>query len=233
MSIKALIVDDEPIAHQIIEQYVSLLHEIEIVGNCTSALDAKRWLQTKKADLIFLDINMPVFDGLSFLKTLSNPPLIIFTTAYKEYAHEAFDLYACDYLLKPFSLERFIISIDKAREKLEAKTKPFDFQVTDTFTYVKSEGRIYKVDFNEVLFAEADGNYVKLHTITGLIRPAITLSSLEEQLPAPLFIRLHRSFIVNKKHIGHIDGNRVFIGGKEIPIGSNYRERFLKQLGLK
>lgn len=228
-----LIVDDEPIARQILEKYCSYLPELEILASCGNALEAKRLLQSKQVDLIFLDINMPVLDGLSFMKTLTMPPLIVFTTAYKEFAHEAFDLAACDYLLKPFSFERFIIAVDKARERLQPKSRPFEEKPTEDFIYLKSEGKIFKINFAEVCFAEACGNHVKISLIGGSISPAITLTSLEGLLPKPPFVRLHRSFIINKNKINRIEGNRVFVAQTEIPIGANYKEHFFRELGIK
>jgi DNA-binding LytR/AlgR family response regulator len=233
MKIKCLIVDDEPIARQILERYCAVLPQLQVLASCSNALEAKRLLESRPVDLLFLDINMPVLDGLAFLKTLGKPPQVIFTTAYKEFAHQAFDLAACDYLLKPFSLERFIVAVDKAREKLEPKSQLPAETVAETYAYLKSEGKIYKLNFNEVCFAEADGNTVKIVTDSGLIRPAITFTALEALLPSATFIRLHRSFLINKDKIGHIEGNRVFIGTAQIPIGANYREFFFRALGLK
>jgi DNA-binding LytR/AlgR family response regulator len=167
------------------------------------------------------------------MKTLARPPQVIFTTAYKEFAHEAFDLATGDYLLKPFSLERFIVAVDKAREKLESNNKPLEESLTESYTYIKSDGKIYKLNFDQVCFAEADGNNVKNVTDSGLIKPAITFAAQEELLPKATFIRLHRSFLINKNKIGHIDGNRVFIGSTQIPIGASYREFFFRAVGLK
>jgi DNA-binding LytR/AlgR family response regulator len=233
MKIRCLIIDDEPIARQIIESYCAYLPELEIIASVGNAFEGKQVMQKSSIDLVFLDINMPVLDGLSFLKTLASPPQIIFTTAYKEYAHHAFDLAACDYLLKPFSLERFIVAVDKAKEKLLAKRKTGPEVVEETHTFIKSEGKIYKINFDEIWFAEADGNNVKITTDTGQVRPAITFTTLEEVLPRSKFVRLHRSFIINKAKINHIEGNRVFIGKHEIPIGNNYRELFFREIGMR
>jgi len=232
MKIKCLIVDDEPIARQILERYCSFLPEIEVLASCKNTLEAKRIIQSKPADLIFLDINMPVLDGLSFMKTLVKPPQVIFTTAYKEFAHEAFDLAACDYLLKPFSLERFIIAVDKARGKLQPENKA-EVQPAENFTYIKSAGKIYKINFDDICFAEANGNNVKIVTKSGAMKPALTFTALEAVLPKSHFIRLHRSFIISKSKISHIEGNRVFIGAVEIPIGANYKEHFFRELGIR
>lgn len=231
--VNCLIVDDEPIAREIIQTYCRHLPYLNVVASCSNALEAKIVLQNKKVDILFLDINMPVMDGMSFLKTLKNPPQVIFTTAYKEYALDAFDLAACDYLLKPFSLERFIIAVDKAAEKIQG-THPASSEntATEDFIFIKTDGKIFKILFGDIFYAEANGNYTKIVTRQNIIMPAMTFSSVEELLPPPLFLRVHRSFIINKSKIGHIEGNRVFVNNTEIPIGSNYKDDFLKALGL-
>jgi DNA-binding LytR/AlgR family response regulator len=230
-----LIVDDEPIARQIVENYCQHFPALNIVGLCSNAFEAKAVLQQQPVDIIFLDINMPVLDGMAFLKTLKVQPQVIFTTAYKEYAADAFDLSACDYLLKPFSLERFMIAVDKAVDRLQPRQAPVPAppdERAEDHIFIKADGKLYKVLFSDLLFAEASGNYTKVVTSQNTLLPAITFSGLEEMLPQSLFLRVHRSFILNKSRITHIEGNRVFIGGTEIPIGSNYREGFLKSLGL-
>lgn len=233
--IDCLIVDDEPIARDIIRTYCAHLPYLHVTGMCGSALEARAVLMQQKVDIVFLDINMPVMDGISFLKTLKTPPQIIFTTAYKEYAVDAFDLAACDYLLKPFSLERFIVAVDKAIDKLQPTGKTFietDESKGDDFLFIKAEGRIYKVMHDDLLYAEANGNYTKVRTTQHTLLPAMTFSGFEELVPKSKFLRIHRSFIINKSRIDHIEGNRVFIQNAEIPIGSNYREQFLRQIGL-
>lgn len=230
-----LIVDDEPIARDILRTYCAHLPYLRVAGACGSALEARAVLMQQKVDIVFLDINMPVMDGISFLKTLKTPPQIIFTTAYKEYAVDAFDLAACDYLLKPFSLERFIVAIDKALEKLHTVGNSFTDageSKEDDFLFLKSDGKIYKVMHEDLLYAEANGNYTKVRTVQQTLLPAMTFSNFEGLVPKSKFLRIHRSFIINKSKIDHIEGNRVFIQNTEIPIGSNYREQFLKQIGL-
>lgn len=235
IKLKCLIVDDEPIARQIVEQYCAYFTDIEIVASCGDALQAKQILARQEADIVFLDINMPVLDGLAFVKTLRKPPQIIFTTAYKEYAHEAFDINACDYLLKPFSLERFIQAIDKARAQISTASSGWTTAQAagPADLYIKSEGKILKFATGDVLFAEAQGNNVKIVTVTGAFATAITFSAFEDQLPGGEFIRVHRSFIINRSKIRVIEGNRIFIDAYEIPIGANYREAFLKAIGMK
>ena len=232
---KCLIVDDEPIARQIIEIYCGHLLDLAVVASCGNALEAKYILQKEPIDLLFLDINMPVLDGISFLKTLRNPPEIIFTTAYKEYALDAFDLAACDYLLKPFSLERFIIAVDKAKERLRPIKAPvvqLPETIPEAYIFIKSEGKIFKILFEDLLYAEASGNHIKLIADKNTIVSTMTFMALEEQLPKSKFLRLHRSFIVNKAKISHIEGNRVFVGNTPLPIGANYREGFLREIGV-
>lgn len=228
---KCLIVDDEPIARQIIQTYCTHLPQLQVAGSCGNALEAKAILQREPIDLLFLDINMPVLSGIAFLKTLRNSPQVIFTTAYKEYAVDAFDLSACDYLLKPFSLERFIVAVDKALERLQP-IRPIAIPETEHFVFIKSEGRIYRIRYEDILYAEAQGNYTKIVTTQQTLLTSMTFTSAEELLAAAPFLRIHRSFLINKAQISHIEGNRVFIDRYEIPIGSSYREQFLREVGL-
>lgn len=233
--INCLIVDDEPVSRDIIEGYCKHLPYLNIAGSCDNALKAKLALQQHKIDILFLDINMPVMDGISFLKTMKHPPQVIFTTAYKEYALDAFDLAAVDYLLKPFSLERFIIAVDKAVEKIQGNGTATVAENTDAeqYFFVKTEGKIYKILFGDILYAEANGNYTKIITAGNMLIPAMTFSAIEKVLPADRFIRIHRSFIINKSKISHIEGNRAYINNAEIPIGNNYKDTFLKILGIR
>lgn len=229
---RCVIADDEPIAREIIEGYCAHLPHLEVIASCSNALEAKAVLQQQRADILFLDINMPVLDGIAFMKTLREPPQVIFTTAYKEYAVNAFDLSACDYLLKPFSMERFIVAVDKAIDNLGKRITPNIATDEEQALFIKTDNKIFRVLFKDILFAEASGNYTKIVTLQQTYMPALTFSALEQQLPANLFIRVHRSFIISKSSISHIEGNRVFLHRIEIPIGSNYKEAFLKELGL-
>jgi DNA-binding LytR/AlgR family response regulator len=229
-----LIVDDEPIAREIIQNYCNHLPFLKVIKSCDNALEAKIELQKQEIDILFLDINMPVLDGIAFLKTLTKPPLVIFTTAYKEYALNAFDLAACDYLLKPFSLERFIIAVDKAIERLDKKeieSKNVSDKGQDFF-FIKSNGKIVRIQHDDLLFAEAQGNYVKIVSSNTITIANMTFAGFEDLLPKNTFIRVHRSFIINKSKISHIEGNTVFIDKAEIPIGSNYKDSLVKSLRL-
>ena len=232
MKIRCLIVDDEPIARQIVEKYCSYVPELEVVGSCGDALETKQVLQKEKIDLLFLDINMPVLDGVSFVKSLRYAPLVIFTTAYKDFAHDAFDLAAVDYLLKPFALERFIVAVDKVRHALKPDPVRQESE-TASFFLIKSDGKIHKLLLNDFQYAEAKGNHVKIVMRDFELRPTITLTAFTELVTGSNIVRVHRSFIINKDKIRLIEGNRVFIGMLEIPIGANYRAAFISGLGLR
>jgi len=192
-----------------------------------NALEAKTILNTTEIRLLFLDIHLPVLDGINFFSTLKSPPEVIFTTAYKEYAVDAFNLDACDYLVKSFLLERFIIALGKAVTRINTKAKPYDPvqdpSIDDSF-FIRTEEKMYNIKYDKLIYAEANGNYTKLTTDTGVLIPNITLSGIEKLLPATHFILVHRSFIINRSQITHIEGNRVFIGKHEIPIGMNHRD---------
>jgi DNA-binding LytR/AlgR family response regulator len=229
-----LIVDDEPIAREIIVNYCTNLSHLNVAASCGSALEAKTFLQDNLIHIMFLDINLPVLDGISFLNVLKNPPQIIFTTAYRQFAVDAFDLSACDYLVKPFSFDRFIVAVDKAIEKLNGLEKRtlFNDANEDGYIFIKAEGKIFKINYDELLYAEAQGNYTKIVTCGRVITPNISFTNVEKLLPEIYFARVHRSFIINRSKIDHIEGNRLFINKTEISIGSNYRDSFLNSLGL-
>ena len=237
--LNCLIVDDEPIARDIVVTYCQHLSNLKVVASCGNALEAKVILQTQHIDILFLDINMPVIDGVSFAKTLKNKPQIIFTTAYKEYATDAFDLEACDYLLKPFSFDRFMMAVDKAIHKLkpEGTSKQMSYagfpsEKTEDFIFIKADGKIFKIMHSDLKYAEAQGNYTRIVTETTTLMPKMPFTNLEELLPQGSFLRIHRSFIINKSKISHIEGNRIFVGQTELPIGSNYKEALLREIGF-
>lgn len=230
-----LIVDDEPIARDILVSYCAHLPSLRVIGECTNALEAKLILDQINVDILFLDIHLPVLDGINFYKTFKTPPQVIFTTAFKEYAVDAFELAACDYLVKPFLLDRFIIAVDKAIERMKPLSitrKSVESPSAEDSFFARTEGKIYKIKYAELLYAEAQGNYTKLVTSVNTIIPNMSFVSVEKMLPASIFKRVHRSYIINQSKISHIEGNRVFIGQYEIPLGNNYKEDFFKSLGL-
>lgn len=220
--INCLIVDDEPLAREVLESYVQEISALKLVGACKSAIEARALLNQQAIDLIFLDINMPEVSGISFYKTLVNKPKVIFTTAYPEYAIEGFELSAVDYLLKPFSFERF----EKAVRKVNAGT----IQEND-FIMLKADKKIHKVDFSQILYFESIGDYVKVILKEGKnLIIADTLKKLEEALPAD-FIRIHKSYIISIPDLQYIEGNQVRLSDANLPIGQSYRDKLKKILG--
>lgn len=233
--INCLIVDDAPVARQILVEYCKLLPVLRVMGQCSDAFEARQMIQQDQVDLLLMDINMPLLSGIDFLKTLKNPPSVIFTTAYREFATDAFDLAACDYLLKPFSLERFIIAIDRVIEKLDSKkgakpeTPP---PALINHLLLRTEGRINKLNHDQIVYLEANRNNTKVVTTGEHLISTAPLSSIETQLPGELFFRVHRSFIVNLSKITSLQGNRIILGKSEVPLGGNYKDEFLKVLGV-
>lgn len=223
--ISYIIVDDEPIAHRIIEGYCDNLPQLLKAGNCYNAFEAIQVLNLHKVDLIFLDINMPKLSGFEFLKTLSNPPKIIVTTAYREFALEGYELNICDYLLKPFSFERFMKAINKV---LDSNTKRPDIKIADHLEtperfFLKGDKKYHQVEIKDILFIEAYGNYAKVHLGHRTIICHEKISSFENVFPEKQFVRVHKSFIVSVSHIHSIEGNRIAIKDHLIPIGQTYK----------
>jgi len=229
MAIQALVIDDEPLAQDIIRKYVEDLKNIEIKGYCNDALEAIQILNTKSIDLLILDINMPKLSGIEFLKTIEKPPLVILTTAYTEYALEGYELNIVDYLVKPFSLSRFIKSIQKA-EKLLLLMKTQTSKTNADSVFIKSNKKSVQVKFNDIVYIEGLGDYINIYTEKTHLVTNISMKKMEELLPGDQFIRIHKSNIVNLKKIIAIDGNMVEIGNKKLAIGNNYRVDFFKQI---
>jgi len=219
--INCLVVDDEPVAREGMLEYISQIDYLNAVAQCRSATEAACLLQKKKIDLIFLDIQMPKLTGIEFLKALADPPLIIFTTAYSEYALEGFELNVIDYLLKPISFARFLKSVEKAQSYLNAKNKKVC--VTQDFFFVKCNGKVEKIIMADVVYIEAMANYVIIHTRQKKYITYLTFSGIEEQLPSHLFVRVHKSYIVSISAIQTIDGNDLITNTMRLPLSKNYR----------
>jgi DNA-binding LytR/AlgR family response regulator len=236
--IKAIIVDDEPLALEVLETYISRIPEIQLVQKCENAFEANEALKNHQIDLMFLDIQMPQLSGIDFLKTLANPPCVIFTTAYPDYAVEGFELNATDYLLKPISLERFMKAVNKVSEKLAAKRAEHDnnhhVEGAEDFFFVKADKKLVKINFDDILYIEGLKDYVIIRQDTGRVITLQTMKSLEDRLPVAKFKRVHRSYIVNIKKITAILGNMVELmeAGKikQLPIGKNYRDELLDMI---
>ncbi len=226
--INCLVVDDEPIAREGILEYIRQLDYLNPVAQCKNAAEAAGWLQKGEIDLVFLDIQMPKLTGIEFVKALANPPLIIFTTAYSEYAIEGFELDVVDYLLKPISFPRFLKAVEKAQNYLHAKSK--DLSITQDFFFIKCNGKIEKIVMADVIFIEAMANYVIIHTRQKKYITYLTFSGIEEQLPSQLFIRIHKSFLVAIAAIQTIDGTEVITSSASLPLSKNYRNEVLSRI---
>lgn len=226
--VRCLIIDDEPIARNLLIDYCRYLNILEVVSVCENAFQARDCLMTEHIDLIFLDINMPLLDGIGFLKTLKKIPQVIFTTAYREFAVTAFEFAACDYLVKPFSLERFIQAIDKVRTNFPPEKQ--EMISSSAYTLIKAEGITHQMKLNEILFAEAKGNYTHVFGESRVLKPKIALSEFEKLLPAGEFLRVHRSFVINREKIKHIAGNNIHLDKYVIPLGGSFREDFFNTL---
>ncbi len=228
MEIHTLIVDDEPLALDVLETYVQQVPDLVLVGKCANALEAGSVLNDHHVDLVLLDIQMPQLTGVEFVRSLQNPPYIIFTTAFPNYAIEGFELDAVDYLLKPISLERFLKAINRVRDlmaKRDRLTLPED---TADFIFVKADKKYVRVKYDSILYIEGLKDYVIIRLIEGRVITLQTMKSLEERLPAAKFRRIHRSYIVNIDQVQAISGNIIELmeGGrlKTLPIGKNYRD---------
>lgn len=231
MTLQCIIIDDEPIARTGLKEYIQDTAFLQLAGEFDNPMKAIDTLQQQKIDLIFLDIQMPRMTGLEFLKTLSHPPLVIFTTAYPNYAVEGFELNAVDYLLKPFSFERFWKAVTKAKAQCEAAAQPATPAGAEPdYFFIKSDSKLIKIKYDEILFVEALQNYVAVYTTDKKYITYLTFRSIEEYLPASRFVRTHKSFIVAAAKVESIEGNDIRIGQHHIPISRTEREAVLQQL---
>ena len=231
MDIQVLIADDEPIARDILETYILKIPGLAVAAKCRNALEAFSVLNQQKVDLMLLDINMPEVTGINFIKSLKNPPLVIFTTAYSEYAVESYELNAVDYLLKPISIERFIKAIDKVRVQLQlpaaggATDAPAASLSGSNLLFVKSEGKLVKIDLSQLWLVEGLKDYLRLWTDAGRIVVHTTMKNFEDQLAAfPMFIRINKSYIININYVSEIDGNAIKVKDQSVVIGSTYKD---------
>ena len=225
--VRCLVVDDEPLAVKLVSSHIQQIDSLEIVASCKNALQALDILRNEPIDLMFLDIHMPQISGLDFLRTLTHPPKVILTTAYREYALEGFELDVVDYLLKPISFERFLKSVNKYFERMESPVhfrKPDKSSPGEDFILVKDNKTIFKVSLQEILFIEAFGEYMKIHTPGAVHLSRETMHELEERLPRSHFLRVHKSFIIPIQKVTAYSAYSVFIGKQEIPIGRSYKD---------
>ena len=228
---KCIIVDDEPLAREILESYVEKVPFLKLIGSCKNAFEALDKVLQEKPDLIFLDIQMPDLNGVQFYESLAYKPMVIFTTAYSEYAVSGFDLDATDYLVKPFSFDRFIKAVNKARMSQQRDTSEESSNFRREFMFVKDGAKIVRVPYDEVLYFEGMKDYVKIVMKDKFILTLISMQHMADKLPGDLFVRVHRSYIVSISKIEKVEKNRVVITDKWIPVGNSYKNLLSDALG--
>lgn len=235
MKLKCMVIDDEPLAREVLERYIADCAALELVASCSDALAAGEYIVSNPVDLLLLDINMPRLSGIRFAKTLTRPVMIIFTTAYPEFAAEGFETSAVDFLVKPFSFERFMKAVGKAVEWAELKKMkevPAGGGQGENPDYIllRSDKKIFKVGFDDILCFETTGDYIKVFTRERTLIIHETFKNLVTQLPPTEFVRVHKSFIVPVRKIRLIEGNQVDVAGRMIPVGLVYKEDLIRRL---
>lgn len=233
--LNCIAIDDEPSSLRIIREFCSKIQSVNIVGTFINPYDAIQTLNNNQVDLIFLDVVMPQISGQEFLKTLYNPPMVIFTTAYKEYASDGFEHDAVDYLVKPFAFDRFLKAVNKAFQLLKLKNPPYASMEdhhgkSHEFLMVKVEYTTIRVDLNDILYIEGLKDYVKIHTEGKLILTKTTMKNIIEKLPSDSFFRVHKSYIISVDKIDMIENSRIVIGNQRIPIGESFRTSFFEMV---
>ncbi len=224
MKLKCIITDDEPIARKGLQSYVERIDFLELVGVCEDAIQLNNQLKSQQADLLFLDIEMPYMTGIELLNSLSNPPKVIITSAYAEYAIKGYDLEVSDYLLKPISFDRFLKAVNKVYDQLLSSQTP----VVRDYLFVKTSLKLEKIRFNDMRFIEGVENYVAIYTSEGKIITHTTLRTILQKLPPERFVQVHKSYLVNIDKIDSIEGNLLGIGKNKIPLSRTYKETALE-----
>jgi two-component system LytT family response regulator len=222
--IKCIIVEDEPLAVKVLADYISQVPFLELQGTFKDAILATEFLRDHHTDLIFLDIHLPKLKGMAFLKTLTNPPAVIITTAYHQYAVEGFDLNVTDYLLKPFEFERFLIAVNKVKTAQREEEKPVESKEIKDYLFLNVQKKKVKVLFSEIVYIESQREYIKIITTKNEYISKMSTHEIEDLLPANLFKRIHRSFIVSTSKIQSYTAEEVEVNGVSIPIGRGYRD---------
>ncbi|TNE58126.1 MAG: response regulator transcription factor [Bacteroidetes bacterium] len=229
--IRCLVVDDEELARTLLQTYIGRLPSLELVASCANPVEAISILQQEQVDLLFLDIQMPELTGIEFLRTLSSKPVVIFTTAYAEYALEGYALDVTDYLLKPFSFERFLQAVNKAIALLRAKNNNAENPApVKDYLLVKADHKVHRVKLDDILYIQSMREYVAFYTPSGRLLSLNSLKNLEEALPSDRFIRIHKSYIVAISKIDSLEGNLIHIGKEKLPIGANYRDAVVSRV---
>lgn len=230
-----MIIDDEFPARKLLSDYISKVPNLELCKQCSDAIEASTYLQTEQIDLLFTDIQMPELSGLDFVKSMVSKPMVVFTTAYSEYAIESYDLEAVYYLLKPISFASFMKAVNKATELFNLKhandnQSKSSNQETKDFLMVKADYKLYRINFDDLIYIEGQSEYVTFHMVDKKITAYYSLKKLEEELPSNRFSRIHKSYIVAQKRIEAIEGNMVVIGKEKLSIGKNYKDILMQTL---
>ncbi|MEM6644599.1 MAG: LytTR family DNA-binding domain-containing protein [Bacteroidota bacterium] len=226
---RCLLVDDEPPAIELLEKYISMVDQLEVVGTSHSAVKAFDLLKKQAVDLLFLDIRMPVLNGLDFLKTLQHPPAVILTTAYREYALDGYDLDIVDYLLKPIAFDRFLKAIDRFQNRFAEETAKIN-EPSTTHIFFNVNRTHHKVVLNDILYIESLKDYVRIHTINNRLVVKGNIGKILELLPSDQFVRIHRSYAVAIARIETYNQTEVKVSGKELPLGVSFRDGFLEAI---
>ena len=230
MSISCIIIDDEPLARKGLKEYIADIDFLELAGEFDNPLKAADMISRGEAQLLLLDIQMPRITGMDFFRSLQQPPPVIFTTAYPQYALEGFEVNALDYLVKPISFERFLKAALKAREYYEVRESNNKETGTSDYFFIKADNKLVRILFNDVLYAEALQNYVTIHTRDKKYMTYLTFKSVEEYLPADRFLKVHKSYIVAASKVESIESNTIYIGTHQLPISRNLKEEVMERL---
>ncbi len=233
MTINCIIIDDEPLARTGLKEYIADIGFLNLLGSYDNALAATEMINSGDVQLLFLDIQMPKITGLDFFKTLKNPPSVIFTTAYPQYALDGFEVNALDYLVKPVSFDRFLKASLKAKDLFEVRQvnkTVYRQEETDAYFFIKADNKLVKIFYNDILFIEALQNYVNIHTADKKYMSYLTFKSVEDYLPEARFIKVHKSFIISAAKVDSIDGNEIRMGQHRIPISRGLKDEVIEKL---
>lgn len=231
-----IIVDDEPLSLDLLEQYIAEVPDLELVARCPDAFEALEAIRMQSPDLLFADINMPRLSGISLVRALKNPPMIVFTTAYPEYAAEGFELDALDYLVKPISFERFMRTVAKAKRALESPSQVSHGNLKEPAgesLTVKVDRKHYRIPLCDIRYIQAWGDFAKVHLQNGTLLASASLKQIEQELPSERFLRIHKSYLISVEQVKYLDGNQVCIADELLPVGASYRDAVLLRLHIR
>jgi len=228
MKLNCIIVDDEPLSQDVLEDFIKACPDLKLIALCNDALEAGEVVKKERVDLLFLDVNMPKLSGIGFIKSLKEPPLFILVTAYPEYAIEGFEIDAVDYLLKPVSFERFRAAVNRTVERYSARD---ELDLTEHIM-VRANKKNYRINFNEILYLEAQGDYVRFVTNNKSLMVHGTLKEFISEIPENKFVRIHKSYVISLSKVEYTEGNQVKVGESKLPVSLSYKDEFLEKMGI-